>query len=160
MGVLVIASAVTQLPVPVVSIHREGQGTGKRARLHKQSVQLVPPEFAILSGVPGSYENRCRHVVFFQQGFRGEEIVGVTIIKGHDDSTARESSLLNNLRQVSHRHEAIVLAQELKMLFEMLWAYGELPGIRLGFSHPVIKQDQHSPREIARGSFHPTLELA
>jgi hypothetical protein len=81
---LIIISRFAQLPIVAVFINGETKSGRQSARLQKQSIQFIPPELAIDSRIARRYEHGRRNVVFFQQRFCVDKIIGISIIESHN----------------------------------------------------------------------------
>ena len=145
MRMLVITSPRTKIPTMLGSTDVETKLSWELARLEENSLQLIPPEFAILAGVTGCDEDRRWYGMLFQQRLRIKQIVCVSVIKSDNHRAPRKASIAKSGRQLPKRDGASVFTQDLKVLFEMLRRHRELPRVRSLLSYPVVQQNQRPP---------------
>src|SRR5215472_11056556 len=58
----------------------------KQRRSHYDPFQRIPPKLTAAADISGRHKERCGHLVLLEQRSGIMKIVGITIIKCHDDS--------------------------------------------------------------------------
>ncbi len=111
------------------------------------SLQLVPPELLVAVQPSGRDEHGRRHVVFLQQWFGVQQVVGVTVVEGHDQRAGRHTTLACGVGQLAKVDRPLLRANDGEVFVEMLWRDGQFPRVATRVADPVVQQDERPRRE-------------
>ena len=102
-------------------------------------LQLIVPKLSFRSEISGRHEHGRRYIVTLQQRFGIVEIIGVAIVKSHDNHVTSSIDALQSLIELPELDRAAPPANDLQVLDKMTRADAQQLGILRQFGDSVIE---------------------